>query len=79
MDVATWLREQGFGRYEPAFRDHEIDWALLPELTEGDLEKLGLPLGPRKKLLKAIAALGTDQMEAGEPSLRRVERRNAAS
>jgi class 3 adenylate cyclase/pimeloyl-ACP methyl ester carboxylesterase len=63
VDVAAWLREQGFGRYEPAFRDHEIDWALLPELTEGDLEKLGLPLGPRKKLLKAIAAIGPDETE----------------
>ena len=28
---------------------------LLPELTDADLEELGLPLGPRKKLLKAIA------------------------
>ena len=57
MDIADWLRELGLERYEPVFRDNEIDWAVLPELTEGDLEKLGLPLGPRKKLLKAIAGL----------------------
>ncbi len=30
---------------------------MLPELTELDLVNLGLPLGPRRKLLKEIAAL----------------------
>jgi hypothetical protein len=57
MDMAAWLRELGLGRYEPTFREHEIDPQVLPELTEADLEKIGLPLGPRKKLLKAIAEL----------------------
>ena len=60
MDVAAWLRGLGLERYEPTFRENEIDWDVLPELTESDLEKLGLPLGPRKKLLKAIAALSTE-------------------
>jgi class 3 adenylate cyclase/predicted ATPase len=55
MTVADWLRSLGLEQYEPAFRENEIDWAVLSELTEADLEKLGLPLGPRKKLLKAIA------------------------
>ena len=40
------------------FRAHEIDSEVLPELSEGDLEKLGIPLGHRKRLMKAIAALG---------------------
>jgi class 3 adenylate cyclase/pimeloyl-ACP methyl ester carboxylesterase len=57
VDIAAWLRELGLERYEPAFRENEIDWEVLPELTEGDLDKLGLPLGPRRKLLKAIAGL----------------------
>jgi class 3 adenylate cyclase len=60
VDVAAWLRGLGLERYEPTFRENEIDWDVLPELTESDLEKLGLPLGPRKKLLKAIAALSTE-------------------
>jgi hypothetical protein len=33
---------------------------LQPELSDADLAGLGIPLGPRKKLLKAIAALGSD-------------------
>ncbi len=40
------------------FRANEIDVDVLPELTEIDLEKLGVPLGHRKRLLKAIAGLG---------------------
>ena len=56
MDIAAWLRSLGLERYEETFRDNEIDWEVLPELNEADLERLGLPLGPRKKLLKAIAA-----------------------
>ena len=56
-DVAAWLKELGLERYEPAFREGEITAAVLPELTEADLKELGLPLGPRKLLLKAIAAL----------------------
>src|SRR5215471_7317503 len=57
MDIAAWLRGLGLERYEPAFREHEIDTEVLPELTESHLAALGLPLGTRLKLLKAIAAL----------------------
>ncbi len=47
----------GAGGYEPTFRENEVDAEVLPELTESDLASLGLPLGPRRKLLKAIARL----------------------
>ena len=54
MDVGGWLRNLGLGRYEPAFIANAIDSDVLAELTEGDLEKLGIPLGDRKRLIKAI-------------------------
>jgi class 3 adenylate cyclase len=57
VDIAAWLRSLGLERHEEVFRANEIDWEVLPELSEADLEKLGLPLGPRKKLLKATAGL----------------------
>jgi class 3 adenylate cyclase/predicted ATPase len=57
VDVTAWLRDLGFGRYGQAFRDNEIDSEVLSELTESDLEKIGIPLGHRKKLLRAIAGL----------------------
>ena len=68
MDVGAWLRALGLGQYETTFRDSEIDAEVLPDLTEGDLNQLGLPLGHRKRLLKAIAALGTGEIAAKPPS-----------
>ncbi|HSA80013.1 MAG TPA: adenylate/guanylate cyclase domain-containing protein [Geminicoccaceae bacterium] len=64
MDIGAWLRDLGLERYAPAFRDAEITPAVLPELTEADLKELGLPLGPRKLLLKAIASLPDSQADA---------------
>ena len=57
MDVAQWLNSVGLGQYEALFREHEIDADVLPDLTEADLEKIGVPLGHRKRLMRAIAAL----------------------
>ena len=58
MDVRGWLQELGLGQYEAAFRDNEIDAALLPTLTAEDLKELGVTvLGHRRKLLNAIAEL----------------------
>jgi len=56
MDVREWLHELGLGQYGQTFRDNKIDADVLADLTDGDLEKLGIPLGDRKRLLKAIAA-----------------------
>jgi len=57
MDVGSWLRSLGLGQYEALFRASEIDADILPELTDVDLEKLGVPLGHRKRLLRAISGL----------------------
>jgi len=56
--VGNWLRSLGLGQYDAAFRASEIDAAVLSDLTDADLEKLGVPSGHRKRLLKAIANLG---------------------
>ena len=53
MDVASWLRSLGLEQYEAAFRDNAIDDSVLPDLTDQDLEKLGVLLGHRRKLLRA--------------------------
>jgi class 3 adenylate cyclase/ABC-type transport system involved in cytochrome c biogenesis ATPase subunit len=57
MDVGGWLRSLGLGQAEALFRANEIDADILPELTEVDLEKLDVPLGHRKRLLRAISGL----------------------
>jgi len=59
MDIEAWLRGLGLERYEPAFRDNEIDWEVLPKLTSDDLREIGVTaIGHRRKLLEAIAAIG---------------------
>src|SRR5271165_5694101 len=57
MDVAVWLRGLGLEQYEALFRKNDIDAEVLSELTDADLEKIGVSLGHRKRLLKAVAAL----------------------
>jgi len=47
IDVAEWLKGLGLERYEPAFRENEIDWEALPKLTAEDLKDLGVGR-PRK-------------------------------
>jgi hypothetical protein len=61
MDVLVWLRSLGLERYEGAFRDNEIDERVLPSLTQEDLKEIGVgPVGHRRMLLEAIAALRGD-------------------
>src|SRR5262249_6219095 len=57
MDLGLWLRNLGLEKYEPAFIENAIDLYVLPELTEDDLEKLGMPLGDRKRLIRAAKAM----------------------
>ena len=64
MDVGIWLRNLGLSRYEAAFSDNSIDADVLPDLTDGDLAQLGVNLGDRKRLLKAIASLGVTESAA---------------
>jgi SAM domain (Sterile alpha motif) len=51
--VGLWLMGLDLERYEGAFRENGIDFRDLPDLTNDDLEELGIPLGPRKRLLEA--------------------------
>jgi class 3 adenylate cyclase/tetratricopeptide (TPR) repeat protein len=77
MDVGEWLRSLGLSQYETVFRESEIETDVLPELTDADLEKLGAPLGHRKRLLKAIAVLSApDSPASGSPPQTDAERRH---
>jgi class 3 adenylate cyclase len=64
-NIGDWLNGLGLGQFAELFRDNLIDLDVLPDLNEADLEKLELPLGARKKILKAAQALdlsiGSDQ------------------
>jgi class 3 adenylate cyclase len=55
LEIGAWLRSLGLQQYEPVFRENAVDVETLPELTEADLEKLGVLLGHRKRILRAVA------------------------
>jgi len=67
MDIAEWLRTLDLEQYAAVFRQNEIDHEVLPELTDADLEKLGVPMGHRKRLLRAIARLSASAPAAASP------------
>ena len=56
MSIGDWLHDQGLGQYEKVFRESAIDLDVLFDLTDDDLRQIGVPLGDRKRLLKAIAS-----------------------
>jgi class 3 adenylate cyclase len=62
--VSEWLEEIGLGRYAELFAEHHIDCDVLADLTEPDLAQLGISLGDRKRLMRAIARLA----EHGAPA-----------
>ena len=53
-DIAKWLSDLGLGKHAEAFALHEIDKDALTHLTSEDLKEMGLPIGPRRKVLAAI-------------------------
>ena len=58
MDIARWLSSLGLAKYAETFARNEITPEVLQHLSDADLEALGLPMGPRKLVLAAIAKLG---------------------
>jgi class 3 adenylate cyclase/tetratricopeptide (TPR) repeat protein len=66
QQIADWLEKLGVSEYAQRFAENRIDFAVLPDLTDQDLEKLGVLLGDRRKMLRAIANLETT--EKGMPA-----------
>ena len=54
---ADWLTEIGLESYAPTFQQNDIDFAVVRDLSEGDLKELGLTLGHRKKFQQALVRL----------------------
>ena len=66
--IETWLDGIGLAQYATAFAENAIDLEVLPDVTEADLEKLGVALGHRKRILRAVAALSGATPAAGAPA-----------
>src|SRR5215831_6228367 len=55
LQIADWLEKLGLAQYAVAFAKNDIDVSVLPDLTEQDLKDLGVLLGDRRRILRAIA------------------------
>jgi class 3 adenylate cyclase/tetratricopeptide (TPR) repeat protein/ABC-type transport system involved in cytochrome c biogenesis ATPase subunit len=80
-DIAEWLASLGLEEYAERFADNAIDLSVLCDLTEQDLKELGVLLGHRRKILRAIAELdgaaSAQSKTATQPALReQAERRH---
>ena len=67
--VSAWLENLGLGRYSETFQRNAITLDVLPELKESDLAALGVLLGHRKTLLRAIAQLSPSTEGRGTGSV----------
>src|SRR6516162_6922256 len=65
--IADWLEKLGMSEYAQRFAENDIDIEVLSELTDTDFDRLGVSIGHRRKLLKALAA-GVPTAAAASPS-----------
>src|SRR6516162_5074991 len=68
--IADWLEKLGMSEYAQRFAENRIDFSVLPELTDLHLTNLGLPLGDRLKLLRAIRELSDPVSAPPQPKPR---------
>jgi class 3 adenylate cyclase/tetratricopeptide (TPR) repeat protein len=57
QQIADWLNKLGMSEYAERFAENRIDLSVLRDLTDQDLKDLGVVLGDRRKMLRAIGEL----------------------
>jgi class 3 adenylate cyclase len=62
--VADWLEKLGLGQYAEQFAENDISFSVLPDLTDQHLKEIGVSLGHRLQLLRAIAELTGREKDA---------------
>ena len=66
QQIADWLEKLGMSEYAQRFAENRIDFSALRELADQDLKELGVVLGDRRKMLRAIADI--DGIEKNAPA-----------
>ena len=67
QQIADWLKKLGVSEYAQRFAENDIDIDVLSELTDQDLEKLGISLGHCRKMRRAIRDLGNVSVAVTAP------------
>ena len=68
QQIADWLKKLGMSEYAERFAENDIDMAVLPDLTDQHLKDLGVSLGHRLKMLRAIRDLSGTPVAVTPPS-----------
>lgn len=63
-EISAWLERLGLGQYVSAFVENAVDLDVLPELSDADFERLGVPLGDRKRILRALSTTAVNSRVA---------------
>jgi len=63
-EIEAWLTRLNLEKYISVFAEAEIDFLALPYLSDDDLKDMGLPLGPRRKVIAAIEKLDETEVES---------------
>ena len=69
-ELAKWLNANGLDTLLEVLENQQIDLDILPDLTESDFKDLGITLGPRRRLLKAIQTVGVMARSKSPPQRR---------
>ncbi len=72
--IAEWLASIGLSEYAQRFAENAIDLSVVRDLTEQDLKDLGVLLGHRRKMLRAIAELDPGALTPAETATESVPR-----
>jgi class 3 adenylate cyclase/predicted ATPase len=68
LQITDWLAKLGVSEYAQCFAENRIDFSVLPDLTDQDLKDLGVVLGDRRKMLRAIASLNDNDIKKNTPT-----------
>ena len=79
MNLTQWLESVGLAKYTSTFAENDIDFEVLAELSEADLEKLGLPLGTRDETARIGHGLFLCWRSRGESRCGLAERRGRSA
>ena len=69
QEISDWLEKLGLGQYAQCFADNDISFSVLPDLTDQHLKEIGVSLGHRLQLLRAIAELTNRERALLKPTI----------
>jgi len=74
QQIADWLEKLGMSEYAQRFAENHIDVEVLTELTDTDFDRLGVSIGHRRKMIRAIREFaGSHASATGVPAFAEVQ------